>query len=229
MHMERVAGYYGKIPGHGDFIQHRLPRAFVEPWDEWLQAGMGGSRDRLGGDWLDIYLTSPAWRFVLPSGVCGDTPFAGVMIPSVDRVGRYFPFTLAAPLPSCASAFTIARDASDWFASAETLTLTALDDAFDRTRFDIALETVGAPAGDNARAARIPTLPPAHTPLQNADHIGSTLDALVEQLAVAATARCTLWWSHGSDRIAPSLLWAHGLPPAPGFDALLTGEWEAWS
>ena len=42
-------GFYGKTPRHGDFIKRRLPRSFVDPWDDWLQrADLGQSR--------------PAWR-----------------------------------------------------------------------------------------------------------------------------------------------------------------------
>ena len=41
-------GWYGKIPATGDFITRRLPVAFIEAWDRWLQEVMGGSRDRLG-------------------------------------------------------------------------------------------------------------------------------------------------------------------------------------
>lgn len=225
MNTERMAGYYGKIPGHGDFIQHRLPRAFVQPWDEWLQAGMAASRDRLGEDWLDIYLTSPAWRFAFPAGACCDTAFAGVMIPSVDRVGRYFPFTLAAPLAAGASVFATAGASSEWFSATEALILTTLDDAFDRGRFDATLDKLGAPPVADTRT----TAPlPAHTLLDCADDLTSPLAALLEQLTMAATADCSLWWSHGSDRVAPSLSWAHGLPPAAAFDALLTGDWAAW-
>ncbi len=46
--------------------------------------------------WLDLYLTSPAWRFVCAGGACGPRPAIGLMVPSVDRVGRYFPLTLVA-------------------------------------------------------------------------------------------------------------------------------------
>src|SRR5438067_2216216 len=43
------AGWYGKIPGTGDFIARRMPSSFSEAWDRWLQAAIAGSRERLGG------------------------------------------------------------------------------------------------------------------------------------------------------------------------------------
>ena len=55
--------------------------------------------DTAGLRWLDVYLTSPAWRFVCAAGACGPRPVMGLMAPSVDQVGRYFPITLACELP----------------------------------------------------------------------------------------------------------------------------------
>ena len=51
-------------------------------------------------DWLDGYLASPSWRFLLMPGVMDGQPWAGVLMPSVDRVGRYYPLTIARPLPA---------------------------------------------------------------------------------------------------------------------------------
>ncbi len=96
--MQAPAGWYGKLPILGDFTRRHLPPAFIDPWDDWLQAGIAGSRAALGGAWLDHYLTAHVWHFVLMPGVLGPPAWAGVCRPSVDRVGRYFPFTLAAPL-----------------------------------------------------------------------------------------------------------------------------------
>ncbi|MCK7582565.1 MAG: TagF domain-containing protein [Chromatiales bacterium] len=40
-------------------------RASSSPWDDWLQRALAGSRGALGESWLDLYLTSPLWRFIL--------------------------------------------------------------------------------------------------------------------------------------------------------------------
>ena len=64
---------------------------------------LAASHAALGDRWLDVYLTSPAWRFVFGPGACGPSPVIGLMAPSVDRVGRYFPLTLVAELPQYAS------------------------------------------------------------------------------------------------------------------------------
>ncbi len=83
-------GIFGKLPWLGDFVTRRLPHSFVEPWDDWLQRGMAATREALGDGWLDSFLTAPVWRFLLPAGSAGPA-MAGVLMPSVDRVGRYFP------------------------------------------------------------------------------------------------------------------------------------------
>ena len=95
---EECAGFYGKIPSLGDFVSRRLPRRFITPWETWLQEAMANSRQQLGDSWLDNYLTSPMWRFALTPGICGESGWAGIIMPSVDRVGRYYPFTLATRL-----------------------------------------------------------------------------------------------------------------------------------
>ena len=61
-------GLYGKLPSHGDFLRRRTSDAFVDRWDGWLQGCMAASRSALGERWLNVYLTSPAWRFVCASG-----------------------------------------------------------------------------------------------------------------------------------------------------------------
>ena len=92
-------GLYGKLPSHGDFLRRRVSDAFVRVWDEWLQECIAASRSALGERWLDVYLTSPVWRFGADAGAFGPAPVVGLMAPSVDRVGRYFYLTLVAELP----------------------------------------------------------------------------------------------------------------------------------
>ena len=91
-----IAGFYGKLPARGDFVRVGLPRDFTDPWDGWLGPAIVGSRERMGEDWLAAFLEAPVWRFALPAGLCGGRAVLGLMLPSVDRAGRYFPLTFAA-------------------------------------------------------------------------------------------------------------------------------------
>src|SRR5258708_39860674 len=94
-------GFFGKLPSHGDFVRRRVADDFVAGWDAWLQRCLAQSRETLGDAWLDTYLTSPVWRFALAPTVCGAAAVAGILVPRVGRVGRYFPLTLVwAPPPA---------------------------------------------------------------------------------------------------------------------------------
>ena len=89
-------GAYGKLPALGDFVRIGLGRDFVSAWDEWLQSGLLALSESLGEQWEALYMSAPIWRFSLQAGDAGPAPVSGVMMPSVDRVGRKFPLTLAA-------------------------------------------------------------------------------------------------------------------------------------
>ena len=91
---------YGKLPARGDFVRAGLPRDFTDPWDDWLQSVIAGSRALMGEAWLPAFLEAPVWRFALPAGMCGAQAVLGLMLPSVDRAGRYFPLTFAALSPA---------------------------------------------------------------------------------------------------------------------------------
>jgi type VI secretion system protein ImpM len=147
-------GWYGKLPAIGDFAARRLPAEFVARWDEWLQAGLAASRAQLGERWLDLYMNAPIRRFVLGPALLGPATWAGVLLPSVDRVGRHFPLTIATPLAGGAAA--AALDA--WFATIEPLALGALDldaslDAFDATVAAASLDMAVAAASPHAEAS----------------------------------------------------------------------------
>ena len=118
-------GLFGKLPARGDFVRDGLPSSFVAPWDDWLQQMLAASRQRLGESWLPAWLEAPVWQFALAPGVCGAGAVLGVMLPSVDRVGRYFPLTLAAVLPGGSD--PAGEDAQAWLDGAEAAGRAALE------------------------------------------------------------------------------------------------------
>ncbi len=228
--MTDAPGFHGKVPSHGDFVTRRLPRAFLDPWDNWLQGAIASSREQLGPEWLDIYLTSPLWRFVLSPGICGPTPWAGLLMPSVDRVGRYFPFTLACALPEGVNPLTALPAINGWYEQAETLVLSALEDHFDLESFDRAVSTLGQPLAAPPLPAMLPPLegerqPAWHFTLQSPGTLVSAAPELSRQLLRELFFGYSVWWSAGSERIDSSLLLCQGLPPHEGFAALLAGDW----
>lgn len=134
------AGWYGKLPGTGDFVARRLPGGFRERWDGWLGGVIAGSRERLGAEWRDAYLSMPPWRFVLRPGVISANAWAGVMVPSVDSVGRFFPLTVAGALPaSDIDAAGTLLSAARWFGHIEDAAIAALEQGADAGAIDAAI------------------------------------------------------------------------------------------
>ncbi|HZV92737.1 MAG TPA: type VI secretion system-associated protein TagF [Caldimonas sp.] len=142
-------GWYGKLPTLGDFASRRLEADFIEPWDLWLGEGLQAQRDALGEGWLDAYLQSPVWRFVLQPGALASfepsLAIVGILMPSVDRVGRYFPLTIAASmrfLPGEARQFDALLE---WLRRLEDTGLAALQQDWTIGRLEEALVEVGSP------------------------------------------------------------------------------------
>ncbi|MDJ0783613.1 MAG: type VI secretion system-associated protein TagF [Desulfosarcinaceae bacterium] len=133
---DTTPGFYGKIPSQTDFTHRRLPATFVRPWENWLQASLRTSQKHLGKSWLDTYLSSPVWRFVLQVDVCGADAWAGVMMPSVDLEGRCFPLTLAACIKPALAEKKVFDQADQWFALLERFVLASLADDFDPQNLD---------------------------------------------------------------------------------------------
>jgi type VI secretion system protein ImpM len=122
--LETILGFSGKIPARGDFVGSGLPRDFVDPWHQWQSGVIAGSRSLMGDVWLDAFLEAPVWRFILPPGLCGTRAAVGLIMPSVDKVGRYFPLTFAA-LPAAGT--PRAEDWAAWLDAVESLGRLALD------------------------------------------------------------------------------------------------------
>ena len=135
-----IPGFYGKLPVLGDFVSRRLSREFINPWDKWLQSAMAASQQQLAEHWLKAYLSSPVWRFALSPGLCGNAGWLGVLMPSVDRVGRYFPLTLALPVSTDINLSDVFIANNAWFTEVESIALTALEDNLDLNGFDNLLD-----------------------------------------------------------------------------------------
>ncbi|MFK3974373.1 type VI secretion system-associated protein TagF [Pseudomonas sp. NPDC087358] len=209
-------GFYGKLASRGDFVSRGLPQSFIQPWDTWLAAGLHVSQQQLGEDWLDAYLVSPLWRFVLAAGVCGPEAVVGVLMPSIDRVGRYFPLTVAQTLEPERSLAALLSAPEYWFEQVEALMLGTLEQGADLPAFQERITTLGLlPA-----AVREPV---SHfAGLQRTGAIDA--HSRHRMLAELACEGVSLWWGKGSERIAAGLLRCHGLPDAAQFGRYLLGQ-----
>ncbi|MEI6560176.1 MAG: type VI secretion system-associated protein TagF [Rhodospirillaceae bacterium] len=230
------SGFFGKLPARRDFVTAVLPHAFTEPWHNWLEDGLAGCQDRLGAPWLDAYLTMPVWRFALAGGVCGEAAVAGIMIPSLDRVGRHFPLTIAALVSATVTPTELVSGFSGWYRDAEPLALSCLDVglAFEPFEQQVAgLPVEGLSAGASARTAAAQPAWFSSSQAQgwqfSAGTDGEPMQVFARVFERAAARRLgaySLWWTIGSERVAPTLAVHSGLPSAAAFTALLDGNWD---
>jgi len=227
-----ATGLFGKVPDLGDFVTRRLPAEFVSPWDAWLEAGIAESRARLGVIWEERYQNAPAWRFILAPGTCGDSAWAGVLQPSVDRVGRYFPLTLAAPLPPDVDVLETMIAAVAWHDRLEQVAAGALDGSTEFATLDRRVESlpfpvdrlVAADAGDDT----LPIAERAVTALKVATVRDRPFDHAREVLrraqVVVGPWHC-VWYDASPHALERVLLVTKTLPSPRLFCAMLDGRW----
>jgi type VI secretion system protein ImpM len=226
-----TVGFFGKLPSHGDFIERRVASAFHDLWDEWMQRCIVESQQELGGRWLDCYLTSPMWRFYLCDGVAGAGCYAGLLLPSVDRVGRYFPLTVVVELPIGIPAADFATAASGWFDEIEDLCADALQNPdFDLGDFDAALVASADKLAGVDRLQGATVFPGSssqwHWPTASVNAFGAAINAPLMSMAQGALRPMTMWWTAGSELIEPCVLLNRALPRPDSFAALLAGTWN---
>ncbi|MGQ0509301.1 MAG: type VI secretion system-associated protein TagF [Betaproteobacteria bacterium] len=190
-------GWTGKLPSSGDFLSRRVEPAFAAPWEQWLLAVLAGSRERLRERWQESFLSAPAWRFVLAPGVLSPRAWCGVMVPSVDSVGRYYPLTLVCGL----EAGSLDPDAAlaamgSWFAMAEMLGTEALSPAIEISAFD-----------DSIAALPLP-------------------DCRIDRAAPSAARLkpCSAWSSETSEVASGMQFTIEGLPDIEQYCTMLTGK-----
>lgn len=220
-------GFSGKIPSKGDFVQSDFNQDFLKHWNEWLQAVIAVSKEQLGQDWLDCYLTSPIWHFSLSPEVCCESSVMGTLIPSVDIVGRHFPFTVAIEHSNTA---VTAWYENDWTENAEPIVLEVLEDNFDiedwfekisREISNVSIKTTTFSSHESDdKVKKSWVIQGSMSPkildllhLQYSQHYGAY----------------SIWWTLGSELVEPCFIVTDGLPKVSQFVAMLNGQWQTYS
>lgn len=224
-----AAGFFGKLPSAGDFVQRRLPPALVDAWDRHFENAVAESRNALNGSWHEAYHTSPAWRFMLSPAVCGDSAWAGIMGPGVDRVGRCFPMVIAAPIAmDHMSWMRTLTDGGSWFDAAEQVHFAAQADAsISVDAFDEQVAALASPL-DARSSGGIDFLHDLdwngashwRVPLPASGDSGAFLGGLWTRLAAAPGNWC-LWWTTGAGRVPASVLITNRLPQPAAYVGFL--------
>ncbi len=222
-------GFYGKIPSVGDFIHRRLPAEFVSVWDGWLQDMIVNSREILGHGWLEHYQAAPPWRFVIAPGIVGPLAWMGLVIPSVDRVGRNFPFTLALPLPGNLDPGETFMEANIWFATLETVAAEALQHQLDMQAWDRRLTGIAPPPlvlAELLDDATVPLIKKQSGPMA-LSMAGNDPRFLLAGVTAVFRRPYSLFSAVAATREGRMLLATEGLPDKIRSCSLLDGCWAA--
>lgn len=92
--MQHLA-FFGKLPSVGDFLSDGLNAEAHETLDHWLTKVISEGVGQHGEQWRQHYFDMRVHAFVLGSHCLGpaqELPAAGILMPSVDKAGRLFPF-----------------------------------------------------------------------------------------------------------------------------------------
>lgn len=144
-----AAGWHGKLPTVSDFASRRLDARFIEIWDEQLSSSLGALREQEGERWTETYLCCPTWRFLMGPGFLAPpfdaTCWTGVLMPSVDHVGRYYPLTLASSVAAMPSDAQEMKSLWFWLKKLEDAAIAALQDDWSIDQLELELFRLGLP------------------------------------------------------------------------------------
>ncbi len=167
MVVDRVAhtGFFGKLPGFGDFVSRRVPDALRASLDGWLAAVVAAWR-----------LSDPAYEtrydafaphgIALAAGIAGSAPAFGLLWSSRDSVGRRFPAVLIAAGQPGRDPLVGALEATAWYEAAQRAAEALGTSKFDPDSLDRVLEGLDAARSPGAAASAAATLALARARLQ---------------------------------------------------------------
>ncbi|WP_117190288.1 type VI secretion system-associated protein TagF [Rhizobium terrae] len=133
-------GFFGKLPTHGDFVSTGMGSGLQSEFDIWLQAGLQAVQQQFGTDWERHFRAMFSWRFIIERGLWGPATIAGVLVPSLDRVGRSFPLVVATQLPAFTDHPRLLYLDETWFTAAEAIAETSARRDFDIEQFTASLK-----------------------------------------------------------------------------------------
>lgn len=223
-------GWHGKLPTLGDFASRRLSVSFVEAWDSWLAEGISALQKADAAGWLQAYLDSPSWRFLLMPGALrggiGTKAWAGVLMPSVDRVGRYFPFTIAQQLPSLPKYVPDYQQLSNWCDQLDAIAVEALFNDWTIDGLEKALQASPLPAcitsAGQFSTATVGQLKESDEPKF---HRSTLFNLLMEHaLGSLALQKGATFWIGSAREERPMIVTTHGLPQGLDFAALFSND-----
>ena len=213
----------------GDFLQDNVDSEFVEYWNHWLQAGLAVSQEQLGDSWKDKYLTGPVWHFALSSNIAGVNAKMGTMIPSIDAVGRHFPFTVVANTDALPLSVLNAKIFNIEY---EDEVLSVLEDSIDVKRWRNQLQdTLNSTVSGKKFKHFVPedTTKHAFVMEYDTDELGENIvEDILHTMLYKKYSDYSIWWTQGSNSVNPVVLVTSALPPVNQLAAMLDGRWQHW-
>lgn len=222
-------GIFGKYPGKRDFVAFGLPPTVLGPIENWLQSALAASQNKMGGSWQDYYLVMPMWRFRIGRDITG-TDCLGVMMPSVDGVGRYFPLVIIAMAENNAT-FPVfeTTDQKEWFSSIEQRLFSTLDENESPEASALCAGLDNPPlAPEHETTDVFETLNKGFSVQLQPSLEAGELDKAAYERILAAEAAITSrsrssWWTHGGAHVPPQFLSSTGLPDPYHFVRMMGG------
>jgi type VI secretion system protein ImpM len=217
-------GLFGKLQTKRDFVTVDLPRNVVTAWEEWIQKALARSQESLGDDWLATYLSAPLWRFRIGREIAG-CEIAGVMMPSVDGVGRKFPLMVAC----CAEddeTFDQPESARSeaWYAAVEDYLLNLLD---AEPTYEEAIEALrnlpSYPSAAPAQDIPVNAADWGYAAACDAASLPAALARLRELEQARLLQKTSLWWTIGGADWTAAAFICSGMPSEVAFTAMLSG------
>lgn len=219
-------GYFGKLPTLGDFVHQLLPQDFANGWHQWLQQSMAAAREALGDDFLTYYLNCPVWKFLISPGVCGIQAVAGLTIPSVDKVGRYFNFTLATVLPVGTDPCTYALKNREGLMELENLALDILQEDYTGEEIELKVRDLSLRFETPSTTHHDFETGPEFIRISQDGSFPFTDQAggLLTHLITRSLGEYSIWWYGQSGQTRSQMVVCNGLPSDQIYLRLLTLE-----
>lgn len=200
-----LPGWYGKLPGAGDFVNRRMPRALAQGWERWLAQGMAALHEAWRETFGRGYAQAPVWSFAIPAGASEGWVQFGCLGPSHDRVGRDYPLVVADAMSASDYSPHWGRVALARLGPMAKAVTDAIEHAQGAEQFDAAL----------AAQAGSPGTPPPSPAAQ-----GGWSNVLASFDPYGAT---SFWWTHEAAH-APSRTGVHTGPLDRALFRRLFGE-----
>jgi type VI secretion system protein ImpM len=223
----QAAGWFGKMAALGDFSARRLPPEFVSRCDNWLSRCVQTSQQQLGERWLSTYLTAPIWRFAWSPGIAGAQWWMGVLMPSVDNVGRYFPLVIAQSCPYAPDSGQDQTALQRWMDHVTQAAIATLQPGLGVDAFEAQLASApiwqAAPPNNGARMQRLV----GRDRFDGVAHpsLSHWLECVADESLHNQVQGQSIWWLPDNGHGGGNLSIGPGLPAPDHFIELLQGSW----